>query len=210
MKKYTEETSIIMHEIGHFIFFTLWLSSKGSFNKSMFCNNILRLSIVPNEEEKSFGHLTIGDPRVLKRNKLCRYFLLLSGVLCDILLVEHIWKIKFKTVRDIRNHFVDIYRDHGGSSDLFNLVLMDTYSATYDSIPAHIYELRKQIYKLWDQEVIRSITRKIYRKLQKDKKIYSEGCYKIIEPYIPELKKLGKQVYGPKTKLSVYAKTILF
>lgn len=209
MKKYTKETSNIMHEIGHFIFFTLWLSSKGSFNKSMFCNNILRLSIVPNEEDKSFGRLTIGDSMVLKRNKLCRYFLLLSGVLCDILLVEHVWETKFKTVRNIRNHFVDIYCDHGGGGDLLKLV--DTYSATFDSVSAYIYELRKQIYKLWNQEAIRSITRKLYRKLQKDKEIHSEGCYKIIEPYIPELKKLGKQVYGPKTKLSVlYAKIILF
>ena len=72
MKKYTEETSNIMHEIGHFIFFTLWLSSKSSFEKSMFCNNILRLSIVPNEEEKSLWNdfmLFAEESRKAKKKK---------------------------------------------------------------------------------------------------------------------------------------------
>ena len=183
--KYTVENSEIMHEIGHFIFFTLWLSSKGNFDKSMFCDNVREISIIPNDDDNSFGHLRIGHARVLRKNKLCRYFLLLSGVLYNVLLVDHVWSIRFKTVRDINNYHIDLYCNHGGSNDLLRLV--EEYSATYNSISAHIHELKKQIYKLWDQEAIRSITRKLYRKLQKDKEVYSEGCYKIIEPYIPEL-----------------------
>jgi hypothetical protein len=130
--------------------------------------------------------------------------------LCDLLLVDHTIEKKFDKVRDIRKNFIDIYNDFGGGSDLFQLIKNFVENSTLDKISAYIYELKKQIYKLWNKESIRSITRKLYRKLQKDGEIYSEGCYKIIEPYIPELKKLGKELYGPKTKLKVYAKIILF
>lgn len=207
--KYTVENSRIMHEIGHFIFFTLYLSSKSNFEKSMFCYNVQGISIVPDKDDNSYGRITV-DSKILKRSKTGCYFTLLSGVLCDLLIVDHTIEKKFDKVKDIRRNLIDIYNDNGGGNDLLQLIKDFVKSSTFDKVAVYIYELRKQIYKLWDQEVIRSITRKLYRKLQKDKEIYSEGCYKIIEPYIPELKKLGKQVYGPKTKLSVYAKIILF
>lgn len=147
---------------------------------------------------------------MIKRSKIGCYFLLLSGVLYDLLLVNHTVEKKFDRVKDIRRNLIDIYNDNGGGNDLLQLTKYFVKNSTFDKISAYIYELKKQIYKLWDKESIRSITRKLYRKLQKDGKIYSEGCYKIIEPYIPELKKLGKEIYGPKTKLKVYAKIILF
>lgn len=207
--KYTVENSIIMHEIGHFIFFTLYLSSKSNFEKSMFCYNVQKISIVPDKDDNSSGRITV-DSKILKRSKTGCYFTLLSGILCDLLIVDHTIEKKFDKVRDIRENLIDIYNDNGGGNDLLQLIKDFVKSSTFDKVAIYIYELRKQIYKLWDQEVIRSITRKLYRKLQKDREIYSEGCYKIIEPYISELKKLGRQVYGPKTKLSVYAKIILF
>lgn len=198
-----------MHEIGHFIFYTLYLSSKSNFGKSMFCYSVQRISIVPDKDNNSLGRIIV-DSRILKKSKTGCYFMLLSGVLCDLLLVDHTIEKKFDKVKDIRRNLIDVYDNLGGGSDLLQLIEDYVKSSTFDKISVYIYELRKQIYKLWDQEAIRSITRKLYRKLQKDKEIYSEGCYKIIEPYIPELKKLGKQVYGPKTKLKVYAKIILF
>ena len=207
--KYTVENSRIMHEIGHFIFYTLYLSSKSNFEKSMFCYNVQGISIVPDKDDNSFGRVTI-DSKILKKSKTGCYFMFLSGVLCDLLIVDHTIEKKFDKVRDIRKNFINIYNDLGGGSDLLQLTEDFVKSFTFDKIAVYIYELRKQIYKLWDQEVIRSITRKIYRKLQKDGEIYSEGCYKIIEPYIPELKRLGRQVYGLKTKLNIYAKIILF
>jgi hypothetical protein len=207
--KYTVESSRIMHEIGHFIFFTLYLSSKSNLEKSTFCYNVKKISIVPDKKDNSFGRVMF-NLRTLRRSKIGCYFTLLSGVLCDLLLVDHSIEKKFDKVKDIRRNLIDVYSNLGGGSDLLRLIKDFVKSSTFDKVAVYIYELRKQIYKLWDQEVIRSITRKLYRKLQKDKEIHSEGCYKIIEPYIPELKKLGKQVYGPKTKLSVYAKIILF
>lgn len=207
--KYTKENSIIMHEIGHFIFFTLYLSSKSCFKRSFFCYNVEKISIVPDKKDNSLGCVSI-DEKMIKRSKIGCYFLLLSGVLYDLLLVNHTVEKKFDRVKDIRRNLIDIYNDNGGGNDLLQLTKYFVKNSTFDKISAYIYELKKQIYKLWDKESIRSITRKLYRKLQKDGKIYSEGCYKIIEPYIPELKKLGKEVYGPKTKLKVYAKIILF
>lgn len=205
--KYTVENSRIMHEIGHFIFYTLYLSSKSNFEKSMFCYNVKEISIVPDKD--SYGRITV-DSKILKRSKTGCYFTFLSGVLCDLFIVDHTIEKKFDKVKDIRRNLIDIYHDLDGGNDLLQLIKDFVKSSTFGKVAVYIYELRKQIYKLWDQEVIRSITRKLYRKLQKDKEIYSEGCYKIIEPYIPELKKLGRQVYGPKTKLNIYAKIILF
>ena len=198
-----------MHEIGHFIFFTLYLSSNSRFKRSVFCYNIEKISIVPDKKDNSFGRVTINT-KMIKRSKIGCYFLLLSGVLCDLLLVDHTIEKKFDRVKDIRRNLIDIYDGNGGGNDLLQLIENFVKNSTLDKISAYIYELKKQICKLWDEESIRSITRKLYRKLQKDGEIYSEGCYKIIEPYIPELKKLGKEVYGSKTKLKVYAKIILF
>lgn len=206
MMKFTEDNTTIVHEIGHFIFFTLFLSSKNNFGKEMFCENVAEISIIPDYTEKSLGYISINDLQ-LKNNKLCCYFVLLSGVLTDLLIVNHKWNTDFNTVRNIRDNYVGIYCDHGGSKDLKRVFDMRN---TINSIPYHIFELKKIIYYLWDQEIIRKITRKLYRRLQKEKILYSESCYSIIEPYIPELIKLGRDIYGIKTKLRINARTILF
>ena len=204
--KFTEDNTTIVHEIGHFIFFTLFLSSKSNFGKEMFCENVGEISIVPNYTEKSLGHITINELQ-LKNNKLCCCFVLLSGVLTSLLIVNHEWNTDFNTVYDIRDNYVEIYCNHGGSEDLKKVFDIRN---TLGSVPSHIFELEKIIYYLWDQEIIRKITRKLYRRLQKEKVLYSESCYSIIEPYIPELIKLGKSIYRFRTKLRINARTILF
>lgn len=214
MKKYTRENSIITHEIGHFIMFLLYLSTKRGFNKDMFLSSITELSICHDNEDNSDGHVTVNDDR-LYENSLCCSFTLLGGVLFDILLVEHSYNFKYKffKLNDIINNHIDVYDDFGGSGDLLRLCKKKkriTFISSY--IASNIIELKGIIYELLNNETIRKIIRSLHRNLQKDKCISGNRCYSIVESYIPELKQLGKNIYCPKMKLKIrlgYAKAVL-
>ena len=214
MKKYTRENSTITHEIGHFIMFLLYLSTKRGFNRDMFLESIEELSINP-DENGSGGHITVDDDRLYENSLGCS-FTLLGGVLFDILLVEHSYnfKYKFSKLVDIINNHIDVYDDFGGSGDLLKLCEKEkriTFISSY--IASNIVELKSIVYELWNNEVIRKIIRSLHRNLQKDKCISGNRCYSIIEPYIPELRQLGESIYCLRVKLKIrlgYAKALLF
>ncbi len=209
MMKSTEENRTIMHEIGHFILYTLFLSSRRGFGKDVFIDNFFEISIIQSSD--SYGHVTFSkSPKQLCVNKLCGGFTLLSGTLFSLKLIDHrCEKIrKFDSIREIRENFIYIYCDFGGGEDL--LLLLKNSGFGISKTTAYIHELIKIINEIWNSETIRKISRSLYKGLQKNKSLSGETCYSIIKPYIPELKKLGKQIYSIKTKLRISAKAILF
>ena len=207
--KYTNENKNIMHEVGHFLMYTLYLTTNKRFDKKLFTSKIIELSIVPNPEENTAGHLTTVDNISKVKNRLCRSYTLLSGVLFSTYLVEHNWNCEFSKIKEIEHNFVHIYCDHGGGSDLESLVTSDR-SMTFHKTAVYIQELKKIMFDLWDNEVIRKIMRQLYRGLQKNKCMEKEKLFNIIEPHIPELKKLGKQIYNAPNKFRLDAKALLF
>lgn len=210
MKEFTEENKTIMHEIGHFLLFLLYLSKKRGFGKKMFTDEFIEISIIKNSY--SLGHISItkDEKKLLRKSRLCGGFVLLSGVLFALQLVKSDNKNKreFTTKREIKDNFVYVYCDNGGGLDLLKLLKNTWFGTSYTA--SHIYELKNIINEMWDNEVIRKISRSLFRELQKNKVLNNETCYSIIKPYIPELKKMGKKIYSIKTKLKINAKTILF
>lgn len=210
--KYTKNNCYIMHEIGHFIMYTLYLSSKRNFDKNLFTSKILELSIVEEEDEDktSYGHLTIGGEVTKIKDDLCRSYLLLSGVLFSLYLVEHEWKHKheFSKKREIRCFLLDVFCDHGGGGDI--QTLLDFKNTEFFKLAIYIQELKKIIFSLRNNKSIRKIIHQLYRELQKNKFIRNERLFSIIKPHIPELKKLGKQIYNLPNKIKLRAKTLLF
>ena len=210
--KYTEKNCDIMHEIGHFIMYTLYLSSKRNFDKDLFTSKILELSIVEEEDEDgiSGGHLTIRGKITKIKDDLCRSYILLSGVLFSLYLVEYEWKHKheFSEKREIICHLLDVFYDHGGCEDIHTL--LNFKNTGFFKLTIYIQELKKIIFSLKNNKSIRKIIHRLYRELQKNKFIENERLFSIIKPHIPELKKLGKQIYNLPNKIKLRAKTLLF
>lgn len=205
--KFTNENSTIMHEIGHFMMYVLYLASKRNFSREVFISEMIEISIVPDED--SIGHIMIGSDIEKRGFGLCRTFVLLSGVLSSLYFVDRVWETKFSSVHEIKSNFSDIYCNHGGGKDLLTLLKNDR-SMGCEKTARYIYELREIMFNLWDNRTIRKIVRQLYRGLQKDKCLYSERCYNIIKSHVPELKKLGRHIYNPITKIKINAKTVLF
>ena len=210
--KYTEKNSYIMHEIGHFIMYTLYLSSKRNFDKDLFTSKILELSIVEEkcEDGISNGHLAIEGEVTEIKNDLCRFYILLSGVLFSLYLIEYEWKHKheFSEKREIRRHLLDVFYDHGGYGDIHTL--LNFKDTEFFKLTIYIHELKKIIFSLKNNKSIRKIIHQLYRELQKNKFIRNERLFSVIKPHIPELKKLGKQIYNLPNKIKLRAKTLLF
>lgn len=205
--KFTNENSNILHEVGHFLMYTLYLTSKRNFSREVFISEMIEISIVPDGD--SIGHIRTGSDIEKKRFSLCRPFVLLGGVLSSLYFVDHTWETKFSSVHEIKSNFPDIYYNNGGGKDLLTLLRNDR-SMGYEKTARYIYELRKIMFDLWDNRTIRKIVRQLYRGLQKDRCLRSERCYNIIKPHVPELKKLGRHIYNPITKIKINAKVILF
>ena len=204
----TRECGNTIHELGHLIFYILFILNRYKYKhnslKTIFCNNFKEISIIPIPEENSSGRIIISNNRYFKN--LYFKFVYLSGVLLELYMTDSEYITKFEKIEDIKRNFFSIYQDNYGYSDISKVNSIYTDK----NISVCIYELSRKIYKLWNMNIIRNITEKLYNKLQKDKIISSLDVYKIIEPYISELKILGDNVYGLKTKLSIYAKIILF
>lgn len=210
--KYTEKNSDIMHEIGHFIMYTLYLSSKKDFNKDLFTSKVLELSIVEEEDKDGIcgGYLAIGEKVTKIKDDLCRFYILLSGVLFSLYLIEYEWKHKyeFSETCEIRRYLLDVFYDHGGGEDIHTLLNFKNTGSF--KITVYIQELKKIIFSLKNNKSIRKIIHQLYRELQKNKFIKNERLFSIIKPHIPELKKLGKQIYNLPNKIKLRAKTLLF
>lgn len=204
--KYTEENSNIMHEIGHFIMYTLWISQNKEIDRNYFNNRIFEISIV--ENENSFGRVVVNNK--ISVDTFCVKLTYLSGVLFSLGYVEHpdmLWWFDDKW--QIKKNFIEVYNKFGGSSDLL-WILKNIRAADSNYIAIYIYELKKFIQIIRKDETIRKIVHQLYKGLQKNKHLSGDQCYSIIKPHIQKLKILGRQIYNPITKIKINAKAILF
>lgn len=112
----------------------------------------------------------------------------------------------FKNKKQVRKNFVDVYYKFGGSSDL----LWVLRNSIINSTSIYIHEINKMIQTIRKDKAIQKIVHQLYRGLQKNGYLSGDRCYRIIKPYIPELRILGQQIYNPFTRFKINAEAVLF
>ena len=201
--KSTKENIIIIHEIGHLIMYMLYLLTSRKFDRDYFINNIFEISIV--SDEISLGRVEISNS--IKNSGFCFRAVYLSGVLFSLEYIES-YRYNFESKEKLMNHLFEVYEKTGGSDDLTQII--KKFKRSSIKLPVYAYEFRKMIKVLKENESIQKIIHKLYRGLQKNKSLSGDACYNIIKMYIPELKKLGKEIYNPFNRFRINAKAVLF
>lgn len=200
--KHTLDNINIIHEIGHLLIFTLYLSSRKKLTKEYFTSKFISISII--EDENSYARCTLNNKFCADRFVATMVYL--SGVLFSLEYVENNTTFEFDSRRQIKENFIDVFNKNGGINDLL-WVLRNIRIA---DITVYIIELKKIIQILRYNDSIKKIIHKTYRRLQKDKYLSNESIYGILRPHIEELTKLGHQIYNPLNRLRINAKAILF
>lgn len=202
--KYTLDNNNIMHEIGHLLLFTLYLSSRKRLTEEYFTSKFISISII--EDENSYARCTINNKFCADRFVATMVYL--SGVLFSLEYVENNTTFEFDNRGQIKENLIDVFNKNGGRDDL--LWVLRNIRADSSYITSFIIELKKIIQILRYNDSIKKIIHKTYRRLQKDKYLSNRSMYCILKPHVEELTKLGHQIYNPLNRLRVNAKAILF
>ena len=196
--KYTLDNNNIMHEIGHLLLFTLYLSSRKKLTEEYFTSKFISISII--EDENSYARCTLNNK--FCADKFVATMVFLSGVLFSLEYVENS-VLEFDSRKQIKKKFIEVFNENGGINDLL-WVLRNIRIADSSYITSFIIELKKIIQILRYNDSIKKIIHKTYRRLQKDKYLSNRSMYCILKPHVEELTKLGHQIYNPLNRLRTF------